>query len=305
VRLIPPAAVPLTPLQSLTLPDAEMWVFIPTEAGIWTVHDPGDALVLRDPATFKEIRRIEGAATFHATAIAFGAAWSTDYDTDTLHRYDLKTGEHTAIAVGPGPDGILATKDAVWIADHKGDSVERLDPATNERLSTKVRDTAGRGGPAGMVEADGSLYVSIPLLEAGPTRPPGGLAEIDLATNTLLRSMELDMLPCDIARLGDRIWLGQCGDAPAAVGYLEPGDDKVHVVPLADQAFPVGHYGGRDWLLQEGLLVAVETDPLRATDARSIDGPIGNMIAIGKYQWVMLDGRMVRVDPKEFEPRGS
>jgi hypothetical protein len=102
IRLIPPEAVPLTPLQSVALPDAEMWVFIPTEAGIWTVQDPGDALVLRDPATFKEIRRIEGAATIHATTIAFGAAWSTDYDTDTLHRYDLETGEHTAIAVGPG-----------------------------------------------------------------------------------------------------------------------------------------------------------------------------------------------------------
>ena len=83
--------------------------------------------------------------------------------------------------------------------------------------------------------------------------------------------------------------------------YLEPGDEQVHVVPLADRAFPVGHYGGRDWLLQDGLLVAVETDPLRATDARSLDAPIGGMIAIGEDQWVMLDGRIVRVDPKEFE----
>jgi hypothetical protein len=301
VRLIVPEAVPLTPLQSLALPDAEMWVFIPTADGIWTVHDPGDALVLRDPATFNEIRRIKGAATIHATAIGFGAAWSTDYDTDTLHRYDLETGEHTAIAVGPGPDGILATTDAIWVADHKGDSVERLDPATNELLSIKVRDTAGRGGPGGMVEADGSLFVSIPLLEAGPTRPPGGLAEIDLTTNTRVRTIELDMLPCDIAHMGGRIWLAACSDAPAAVAYLEPGDELAHVVKLADHAFFAGRYGGRDWLLQDGQLVAVETDPLRATDARSLDGPIGGMIAIGQDQWIMLDGRMVRVDPKEFE----
>lgn len=305
VRLITPEAVPLTPLQSIALPDAEMWVFIPTEEGIWTVHDPGDALVLRDSATLKEIRRIKGAATIRATTIAFGAAWSTDYDTDTLHRYDLKTGEHTAIAVGPGPDSILATQDAIWIAGHKGDSVERLDPATNELLSIKVRDTGGRGGPGGMVEADGSLYVSIPLLEAGPTRPPGGLAEIDLTTNTRVRTIELDMIPCGIARMADRIWLDACGDVQPAVAYLEPGDEQPHVVQLADRAFLAGHYGGRDWLLQDGQLVAVETDPLRATDARSLDAPIRGVMTIGKDLWIMLDGRLVRVDPKEFEEVGS
>jgi hypothetical protein len=124
---------------------------------------------------------------------------------------------------------------------------------------------------------------------------------IDLTTNTRVRTIELDMIPCGIGRLADRIWLDACSDAPAAVAYLEPGAEQPHVVQLADHVFLVGHYGGRDWLLQDGLLVAVETDPLRATAARSLDAPIRGVMAIGKDLWIMLDGRMVRVDPTEIE----
>ncbi len=295
-----PTPLGLRPRQTLRL--GEVWVFAPTAEGIWTVTAPGDALVLRERSTGDEIRRIEGQATFHGTVIAFGAAWSTDYDGDAVYRYDLESGESTRIDVGRGPDAILATDDAVWIADHAGDSVERLDPVTLETTPIRVREAPGRGGPGGRVVAGGSLWLTVPLLD--PTagiRPPGGLVEIDVATSRTVRALDLDMIPCGIAALDGVVWVDACGDAPPALAWLDPDDAEPVVVQLAAPTLIGGFLAGRSWLLQDGRLLAVERgDPLRALAARSLDGRIGSVLADGDDVWLGLEDRIVRVAASDF-----
>lgn len=295
-----PPPVPLVPLQSLDL--ADVWVFIPTPDGIWTVTEPGDALVLRDRDTGDEVRRIEGEAPFHATALAFGSAWSTDYDGDALHRYDLETGDHTTIEVGAGPDAILATEDAVWFADHAGDSVERLDPATLDVRRIRVRGMVGRGGPGGMVVTGGSLWLTVPLLDpSAGTRPPGLLVEIDTATSRVLRTMEVDMIPCGIDAAGDLVLVDACGDVAPAIAWLAPDEAQPIVVPLSGPTLIGGFIAGRVWLLQDGRLVAVDPDDgLRALDARMLGGPIIGLIADGDDLWLTLEDRVVRVAVSDF-----
>jgi len=299
VALDAPTRVALKPDRSLDLTD--LWVFIPTAEGIWTVTDPGDALILRDQETGHEIRRIEGAAPIHGTSIAFGAAWSTDYDHSVLHRYDLKSGKHTEIPVGAGPDTILATDEAIWIADHAGDSVERLDPKTLKVDRIQVRDKAGRGGPGGMVVVDGSLWMTVPLLDpTAGTKPPGLLVEIDLATSRVARTMELDMIPCAIGAAAGTIWVDACGDVAPAIACMEPGAAAPTVYPMAERTFVGPFLGGHQWLSQDGRLIAVECAGLHATDARSAEGPIGSVTEDGDSVWIGLDDRVIRVPASDF-----
>jgi streptogramin lyase len=299
VVLAAPAGDALEPRQTLDL--ADVWVFIPTSDGIWTVTDPGDALVLRDPGTGREIRRIEGAAPFHGTAIAFGAAWATDYDRSVLHRYDLGTGKHTQIAVGAGPDAILATEEAIWVADHAGDSVERLDPTTLGITRIQVRDASGRGGPGGMVAAGGSLWLTVPLLDpTGGVHPPGALVEIDPAAARLARSIELDMIPCGIAAWADRVWVDACGDVSPAIAWLDMAGQAPRVISLADSAYLGGFLGGREWLLHDGQLLAIDRDTLRVVDGRKADRPILSVVPDGEDVWLGLEDRVMRVAADDF-----
>lgn len=299
VALDAPLPVALAPRQTLDL--ANVWVFIPAPEGIWTVTDPGDALVLRDRTTGREIRRIDGDAPFHATTLAFGSAWATDYDGDALHRYDLSSGKHTEIAVGAGPDAVLATTDAIWIADHAGDSVERLDPTTLKSDRVKVRESTGRGGPGGMVVAGGSLWLTVPLLDpAAGVHPPGLLVEIDLAKASVVRTMELDMIPCGIGASEDVIWIDACGDVAPAIGWLGPDDVAPTIVPLSEPTFLGASIGGREWLLVNGRLVAVERGGLRVVEARSVDGSIVSVVPDGSDTWLGLEDRVVRVSTSDF-----
>lgn len=285
-----PVSVDLVPVQTLDWPGVS--TLVPTKAGLWTVDQDFTRVVRRDPTTGRVTARIQPVGPVYANTIAFGALWTTDYDNDVVNRYDLQTGTHEQLAVGPGPDSIMATKDAIWIADHRGDSLERIDPATRRITAVQVRDAPGRGGPGAMTVAGGQIWVAVPI--------PGLIVAVDPETMTAVRSERVTMFPCGAVASGGVVWVDACGDAPSTIATLDAAGGAPEVTRLQDRAYVAGPIAGRDWLIVDGQLVAVERSPLRVTGARRLDVPILWTVVDGDDVWLVSEQRIDRVPVSAF-----
>jgi hypothetical protein len=285
-----PSPVDLVPTRTLDWPGVS--TLVPTKAGLWTVDRTFSRVARRDPVTGRVTAQIHPVGPVYGNAFAFGALWTTDYDGDLVHRYDLRTGDHEQLAVGPGPDAILATSDAIWVADHRGDSLERIDPATRSISAVQVRDSSGRGGPGAMVEAGGLVWVAVPI--------PGLVVAVDPVTMSVRRSERVAMIPCGAAALAEVVWIDACGDTPSAIGFLELPMGEPAVQRLADRAYIAGRIADRDWLLLDGGLVAVDRVTWEVTAARRLDVPILWVVADGDDVWLISEGRVALVPAEAF-----
>ena len=63
---------------------------------------------------------------------------------------------------GSALKGVLATADAVWIADTHAGTVIRIDPKTNKVVATIPVGPAGTSGPNWLASGLGSIWVDIP-----------------------------------------------------------------------------------------------------------------------------------------------
>ena len=63
----------------------------------------------------------------------------------------------TPIAVGDGPSAIVASVEAVWVANTDAGTVSRIDPDTNRVVQTIDLGEA----PAGLVVAGNLLWVTV------------------------------------------------------------------------------------------------------------------------------------------------
>ena len=88
-------------------------------------------------------------------------------------------GQVSSIAVGQFPVRALFADGAVWVSNHHGDTVSRIDPATN----TVVATIPSPGGPSGFAFGAGSVWVY------GGNTP--GLTRIDPEGNKALATIPL------------------------------------------------------------------------------------------------------------------
>lgn len=146
-----------------------------------------------------------------------GSVWVSNYNEDTVRRFDAATGNQTAVVKLPAessPEGIVDAGGAIWVATHHGGTVVRIDPATNRVAATVVVTTPGPSGPQGIAAGLGSVWVDVPKENA--------VFRIDPATNKIAAIIPLpdSISPCGGIAVGQTaVWVTGClevGWSPAS-----------------------------------------------------------------------------------------
>lgn len=152
------------------------------------------------------------------------------------------------VAVGGVPDEVAVGRGVVWVADTAGDTVVRIDPATNRAVATV--ELGGTPGDLAVAQ-DGALWVAIPEL--------GMVQRIDPVTNAPAPDVRADVAapgtPLDLA-VDDHLWVAAVGEALVRVD-LSDG----RVLGRSDELRPV-NVAARD----SGVFVLEEDGVARAVD---------------------------------------
>ena len=83
---------------------------------IWASAPEENAIVRLDPATGKELGRVDIGESPGALASANGALWVSLTGGSAVARYDLETGDVETIDVGGTPTDLVVAGDSVWVA---------------------------------------------------------------------------------------------------------------------------------------------------------------------------------------------
>jgi len=79
-------------------------------------------------------------------AVGAGGLWVTSASTGAVRRIDLGSGSPAPpIAVGRGPAGVTVAHGLVWVANSRGDTVSKVDPAIGQVLGDPI-EVGGRPG---------------------------------------------------------------------------------------------------------------------------------------------------------------
>jgi DNA-binding beta-propeller fold protein YncE len=149
----------------------------------------------------------QSVATLAAGGVAVqgGKIWVTDTENDRVAVYDGQGNPDRTIPVGSNPGVIRASSDAVWVLSHSGNSVWRIDPATDETLNRGLS-----GAPADMaIDASGNAWVSVPA---------AGKVEKFAASGAFIKNYSIGIRPHGLAF------------APAPSGRLWVTDETGHRV---------------------------------------------------------------------------
>ena len=215
------------------------------------------------------------------------------------------------VEVGEGPEGALVANDSVWIANHRGGSVARIDPATNEvttitfRPGDRVHNVISSGGGAVWVDlftAIGRIDVATnkaTIITTGETvRESGGhvfgagslwlyepptLYRYDAATNERVESFEIGAFDPEsrIAFGAGSVWIAESG---TGLYRFDPEAKRViaHVKDVA--AYKVFSDGDSVWIADEGAGTVSRVN--------TTDSTVGAPIAVRRLPGGIL-GRVV------------
>lgn len=224
-------------------------------------------------------------------AVGFGSVWVTDHGGDTVSRIDPNTNRVAAmIRVGRGPGHVAAGYGAVWVTDDRDDVLWRIDPHTN--LARRIRV----GGSISCVPALGLGKVWVTLWD------PPTLVGVDAGTQRVVTRIAVDPQPLGVQFAGGSLWVASA-ERGGHLQRIDPttGKLKARVFLLSDwswlQSPSVGD--GALWVANPFMKtiarVSIETNELVAV----ID--VGYM-AVATFAegalWVAdMTGTLSRIDP--------
>lgn len=174
-----------------------------------------------DPATNSAAEVISGG---HADAVlsAAGSVWISDFNGSVVRRY-TPAGKLLATIRGVNaPLGLATTPGAVWVADHHGGSIDRIDINTDKVTDRVMVSTPGLSGVQGLTVGLGSVWG-----DAGRTQ---SVSRVDPITRRETLNIDLSGIggdPCGgIAITAAAGWVSSCLDATQLVEF-DPRTGKV------------------------------------------------------------------------------
>jgi virginiamycin B lyase len=175
--------------------------------------------------------------------------WVTRWATPTKPM----TRETPTIALPAAPTRLAVTEDAVWVLTPADNSVVRIDPATNQVVTTIE---VGRA-PSGLAVGAGAVWVS--------RRSDGMVVRIDPATNQVVAAIPVGPAPGAMAMAGRAIWVALPENG--GLGRIDPASNQSTVVPIARCC--VGELAASEGALwvanhRDGTLVRVDPETGRA-----------------------------------------
>jgi DNA-binding beta-propeller fold protein YncE len=291
------ADIPLPGASSMTVGDGILWVL-----------DGSGRVVGIDPETNAAVGEpLQVPAEAEVIAVGQGALWVAsvapgDLATpgkDQVTRIDLATGRTVAtVAVGRAPLDLAATPGAVWVpnAGGGGDSVTRIDPATNRLAGRPVRTGAS---PQSLATGGGSLWVA--------NHDERTVTRIDQASGKVRADIPVPSEPHRVTYGAGAAWVGNWHDN--SVSRIDPATNRVVGSPI-----PIGfhHAGnlavgaGSVWVTSDYRVdaapedvVVVRIDPRtnRAVETIAVGGHPIDVAATEGAVWVSVanPGRLLRI----------
>jgi hypothetical protein len=254
---------------------------IPNDGGIgagagsvWAL-DRSNGLLLRvDPATNSMAGQIPGLSGA-APVVGEGAVWVPSAIVfNALMRVDLETGAVTRIATGPSADEwpatAVVTPGAVWVGNHHGGTVARVDPRTSAVVASVPWGAHGNGGIYHMATDGSRIWVT--------GSRTSDVTEIDTATNSVVGRTTVPTGTCGgVAVDAAAVWIASGYDRPYAC--WNTANWGVSRIDLATGAVTRIDVGGR---------------------------PIDVRVGLGSV-WVVVDAprlQLVRLDPATYQVVG-
>ena len=134
------------------------------------------------------------------------SVWATYFDENLVRRIDASSGQVETIEVGINPEGIAVTDDAVWVANHRGGDVTRIDRETNRVVASIEVGPKGPSGPQNLGAGAGSIWVGVPSMSA--------VVRLDPGANKVQKTIDVDIpgvIPCGQFAVSETdVWLSNC-----------------------------------------------------------------------------------------------
>jgi streptogramin lyase len=291
----PTASIPVTGAMALATDGTSIWLF--TADGKLVRIDPLTnsiaASVTLSPAT----------DAYQSLAGDRDGLWVTDWDATKVLRFDPVTLEATAsIDVGTAPKGLLVTNAAVWVANTRGGSVERIDPTTNEIVETITLGPTGPSGPNWLARGFGSIWAGVPNV--------GSVFRINETTNAIEATIPI-LAPASscggLAATSTAVWITSC-DGSTFVTQIDPATNTVvGTIDLGGNGYTFAIVADRPWISPtEGQIVRL--DPVsHAVDRVIAPGPGfssggGDIVVAADSVWVLdwASNRVLRLPIAAF-----
>ena len=205
------------------------------ESAVWITNGFGSAsgtqVVTVDPTT-ESVEVAFPSGNEKAIVVAFESIWLADADRDQVLRFDPQNLSAGPTAIAVDDDGVadeaprfLAvgtdTAEGIWVANELGDTVVRIDPATDE-----VDARIPVEGPTGVAAGDSGIWVTSETLDR--------VHRFDAADGRALQTYQqedgiLDG-PTVIALGPSGVWIGS--DLESAIARIAPGATTVERLAL-------------------------------------------------------------------------
>jgi DNA-binding beta-propeller fold protein YncE len=179
---------------------------------IWVADEEGSGVSAINPPVGNVYKRglFPRAAPLRLGAGA-GGLWVSSASTGAIRRIDLGDAVGGAsIAVGRGPSGITVAGGIVWVANSRGDTVTRVDPATHVLLGEPI-PVGDR--PGGIDAGTDAVWVA--------NAADGTVSRIDIAdADTVGGAIDVGPEPGAVAVGEEAVWVANNGDG--TVVRIEP-----------------------------------------------------------------------------------
>jgi DNA-binding beta-propeller fold protein YncE len=292
------ARIPVPNDGTVTFAEGAVWVIDRADGAVDAAGVAKGALYRVDPSTNAIADRIDGVIG-GSIAVAGGAAWVASPGLDRLLRVDLATKAVVRIATGPAgdlPSGVAVTPGAVWVSNHHGGTVSRVDPETLRLVARVPAYAEGATKPQFLAPDPRGVWVGLsdePLL-----------LHIDAATNTLGARVDIggaNECTCGgTASEGERVWIaaGIDGHDLVAIDSATGAIDQRITISGVPTDVAVGL--GSIWAITSASEL-LRIDPTTGRVVGTLKLPAtatftGLEIGAGAV-WVRVVGALLRVEP--------
>jgi YVTN family beta-propeller protein len=216
-----------------------------------------------------------------------GSVWVTDHTGNQVVRVDPVAGRVVKrIKVGGYPFGLAYGAGSLWVGARHGNVVTRLDPATGKR---KARITVG-GAPYALAYGGGSVWVT--------NETSGTVSRIGPKRNKVIKTIRVGGGPNGIAVAFGKVWVADYGRGRLL--RINASRNKVERsirIPTADWITPAA---GSLWVSSEtGRIYRVDPATMAVTAKVSVgQNPLASTVAAGLLWVPNIDSGTVSViDP--------
>ncbi len=137
-------------------------VLVTEDHGIWVALFDSGEVVQIDKESFEILSRVTVGAGPIGLSEADGTLWVVNQQEGSVVGVDLASQTIvSSIWVGAGPTDAVVFDGSLWVSVTEAGDLVQIDPSTGKLLTRTPLGTSNRGGPAGMDQGSGSLWVAI------------------------------------------------------------------------------------------------------------------------------------------------